>query len=348
MAVKAEDMRVLAADLAEAVGFDEEDAAGIAEIIVTNDMRGISSHGMHQFLNYMKQANAGILKTNVKFDKVLDMGAIALLDAEHGSGLLSGKKAAELAIERAKKYNIGAVGVKNTHHSGAVGYYAALCAEQNMIGIAMGSTNPVMTIPGCKGRQIGNNPFACAVPTPDGPMLLDIALSATAAGKLSWYASQNKPLPEGMMLDKDGNPSTNFDDFAEGSLTPMAGHKGYGLALMVETLCGVLTGSGVTSQNKDWILFPDHPNRFGQFLIAIPVDVFISAEQFMSNMDFMRHDLLDGHENAKFPGDIENASWKKCSEQGIELIPDLIQRLKAFAEDVGKLDSFKKVYPEYC
>lgn len=348
MAVKVEDMKVFAAELAKSVGFNEKDAADIAEIIVTNDMRGVSSHGMNNFLNYLNQAKAGTLKTDVKFDKITDMGAFALLDAEHGSGLLSGKKAVEIAMEKAKKYSIGAVGVKNTHHSGAMGYYAALCAENNMIGIAMGSTNPIMTIPGGKGRQLGNNPFACAVPTPEGPFLLDIALSTTAAGKLSWYASQGKPIPEGMMVDKDGQPSTNFDDLAAGgALTPMSAHKGYGLALMVEILCGAFTGSGMASQNKDWILYSDYPNRFGQFFITFPVDLFMSAEEFMANMDFLRKDLLRDYENAKFPGDIENASWKKCKEQGVELVPALIEKLKVFSAEVGKLDAFKKVYPEY-
>ena len=336
-----ERIQEFAAALCEAVGFCNKDAEEIAKILVKNDMRGISSHGINNLLNYLNQAAKGAINTKASYKTVKDAGAIALIDAECGMGLLSGKTAMELAIEKAKLYGIGAVGVKNTSHSGALGYYASMCSEQKMLGIAMGTSNPIMTMVGGKGRMIGNNPLAFAAPSPEAPILFDIAMSIMSGGKLRVLSAQGKELPCGVMLDKNGSSTTKLEEYLQGgALIPMGNHKGFGLALMIEILCSVLSGAGIGSQNHDWVEESEYINRFGQFFIAIPADIFIPYEEFESNMAFLRKDMRQNFSECVFPGELENTAADRSKKEGIELEISLLKRLETYCKQTDSVDIF--------
>ena len=160
------------------------------------------------------------------------------------------------AMDKARECGVGYAGVRNSCHFGAAGYYANLAASADMIGLAMANDTPSVTAPGARGRVTGSNPLAYAVPTSDGqPILLDMATSIVAGGKVAAAHAAGKAIPADWVIGRDGEPTTDPAAFLEGgALRPMAGHKGYGIALLIETLSGVLTGASSTRQIVPWIV----------------------------------------------------------------------------------------------
>ncbi len=180
----------------------------------------------------------------------------AVVDGHSCMGMLICSLAMTLAIEKARKNTIAWVGVRNSSHFGAAGYYAHMAVAQGMIGIAMSNADPNMVVPGARGHIIGNNPIAYAVPADEEhPILLDIALSAVAAGKILGMKALGQAIPTSWLTDAEGLPTSEVGDWPNsGSMLPMAGHKGYGIALLIEVLAGALTGAGMLGEVKSWIL----------------------------------------------------------------------------------------------
>jgi LDH2 family malate/lactate/ureidoglycolate dehydrogenase len=230
-----------------------------------------------------------------------------------------------LAIEKAREKTIAWVGVKNSSHFGAAGYYANMAPKQGMIGIAMSNADPNMVVPGARGSIIGNNPVAYAVPAgKENPLFLDIALSAVAAGKIFAIKALDKPIPDNWLTDKDGLPTSDASDWPNsGSMIPMAGHKGYGIAMLIEVLAGALTGAGMLSEVKSWILQPTEVSRLGQAFIAINIGNVIPLEGFRQRIDDIITDLrgapkAKGSERIYVPGEIE---WEKRADALVNGIP---------------------------
>lgn len=253
-----------------AVGFDPDAAGEIADALVDADLRGTPSHGVLLVPMYVERVRAGSVTRQRTATVVTDSPSFVLLDAGHAMGQLTSAQAMDLAVTRARRYGTAAVGVRHAHHFGTAGRWAQRAADAGCIGIALSNTTALMPAPGGAERLVGNNPLAIAVPTSDGtPLVLDMALSAVALGRIRLAAASGQPIPPDWATGPDGLPTTDPEQAIQGMLLPAGGYKGFGLALMVDVLTGVLTGGGWGRQISSLYRELDQPNDVAHLFLAI-------------------------------------------------------------------------------
>ncbi|OQB46905.1 MAG: putative oxidoreductase YjmC [Firmicutes bacterium ADurb.Bin153] len=323
-------------------GFNDEDARIAAKVLVDTDARGVSSHGVVALPNYMQQVKKGGIDPKAKIKVISENGSVCLMDGCNALGQLSGVKATMRAIELAQKFGSSVVSVKNGSHYGAGAYYAMMCAENDMIGIAISNSTPVIGVPGSKGPAIGNNPISIAAPTAGGPpIVLDMALSIVAVGKMMNMYKEGKEIPDGWVFDSEGMPSKDPNDLDNGgSASAFGGYKGYGIAVMAEILSSILPGAGVTEQLMDWILYPEKPSRLGYFIMAIDISKVRDAREFKKDVNSFVDGLHNrpkaaGTDRLLVPGEIENDTMRKSEQEGIWIPDHAFTRLVNLAKEVG-------------
>lgn len=344
--VFAEDLEAFAVEAMRRRGVREADARLSAHILVMTDTWGVHTHGTRQLRPLLKNFPVGRLKAEATCEVVRQGAAWALIDGHHSVPFVTAHHAMELAIQKAKTSGIGYIGVIHTSHFGAAGYYATMAAEQQMIGIAMCNADPNMTIPGARGKVLGTNPIAYAIPNgTNKPVFLDIATSAVAANKVIRAKLLGQAIPEGWLVDAEGTPTTDPSGFPEtGALMPMAAHKGYGFALLVEVLAGVMTGAALTNNQPSWVPGipgnPPGPADQGQIFVAIDAGLMLSAEEFQGRVEWLADYIHEapkasGSERIYLPGEIEWEKREQALVQGMILPPDVVESLTGLAQDVG-------------
>lgn len=298
-----------------ACGMCPENARIVADVLVGTDTFGVTTHGTKNLYGYVQKIQAGGLDAKAQPTIEKQGPAWAILNGNMAMGMVSASRAMELAIEKAKNVGIAYVGVKNSCHFGAAGYYANLAAQKGMIGIVMSNADPIMAVPGGCGVSIGSNPFSYAAPIGNGKsVFLDIALSNVAALKVIMAKEKGETMPAGCLIDQDGHPTTDPNTFPQSaSLAPMAAHKGYGLAVMVEILSAVLTGAGFLSQVTSWNRDLAAPNKVGHAFIALDVAQMMDAAEFEARMQALCDELHNakraaGTKQIFMPGEME---WAK-------------------------------------
>jgi ureidoglycolate dehydrogenase (NAD+) len=326
-------------------GVSPEDAALTAQVLVTTDTWGVYTHGTRQLRGLLKNVRSGRLNAKAMMGIVGEGPAWAMADGHDALPPATSCRAMELAIRKAKASGIGYVGVKGSGHFAAAGYYAVMAAQQGLIGLAMCNLDPVMTVPGSKGRVIGNNPIAYAVPGGDAPggrpVFLDIALSTVAGTKIYNAQAEGKTIPDNWMVDDGGLPTTDPSGFpTRGAQVPMAGHKGYGLAVLVEVLAAVLTGAAITRQVRSWVQEVPEPTNSGHAFIAIDVGAMMPLDLFTGRMDGLVDEIhaapkAQGAERILLPGEMEWERRDLALSQGMDLPPYVLQSLVGLAGDVG-------------
>lgn len=346
--------RVFASDLesfcAEAMvkfGVREEDARITSDILVTTDTMGVHTHGSRQVWPLMKNVTSGRIDVRAAPEVAAEGPAWGVVDGHDAMPMTNAHLAMQLAMQKAKEAGIAYVGVRNSNHFGAAGYYARMALEEDMIGLCVSNVDPCMTVPGSRGRVFGTNPIAYAIPAGDEkPVFLDIATSSVAATKVLAAKALGKSIPADWLVDDEGIPTTTPDGFPEtGALFPMAGHKGYGLALFVEVLAAVMTGAAITQEVSSWVMdVPERPNE-GHAFIAIDVGKIMPIENFKSRMDQMIREIKNapkakGSERIYLPGEME---WEKrdlALKEGMKLPGDVILNLLELSRTAG-LDATK-------
>jgi LDH2 family malate/lactate/ureidoglycolate dehydrogenase len=331
--------------LFEAWGLPNPDAAVTADVLVRADLMGIDSHGLTLIPLYDEMIRSGRLEPRAQIRVVRSFGATAVIDGGGGFGQAPSVRAMDLAIERARTFGIGAVGVRNSNHYGAAGVYALSAAEAGLIGLSTTAVYKPSIVP-TFGREprLGTNPIAFAAPGLNGPpFLLDMATSTIAIGKLKLAAREGKALPDGWALDPEGRPQSDPDQaLADRLMTPlggsrsMGGHKGYGLAAMVEVLSTVLPGASYAPLRD-----PD-ASRFdvGHFQMAIHPEAFRDAGAFERDLDDFVDCLratrpADEAEPVRVPGDPEHESYLRRSREGVPIPRSLAQAVEAIARSSG-------------
>ncbi|HVA36370.1 MAG TPA: Ldh family oxidoreductase [Candidatus Dormibacteraeota bacterium] len=289
------------------VGVAAGDAETVADVLVAADLRGIESHGVARLETYyVSRIRKGTLDPNAVPAVARETETTVLVDAGNGLGHPAGKRTMETVIEKARKHGAAFGAVRNSNHFGIAGYYAMMALPHDMIGIA--STNSVRYGAPTFGRDImlGTNPWAYAIPTADEPaFVLDFATTTVPRGKLEVYKRKEKALMPGWAIDKDGHPTTDADAAMQGALLPLGGfgtdlggHKGYGLGLLVDIMCGVLSGGAfgndlpLPGQSKE--------GAIGHFFGAFRVDGFRDVAAFKADMD---KELRAFKDSAKTPGE---------------------------------------------
>jgi LDH2 family malate/lactate/ureidoglycolate dehydrogenase len=327
----------------EKLGVPKEDAEIGAHALVQADLRGVDTHGVIRFSPnawYVKWLTEGSMTAKPNVRVISETASSALLDGDRGMGMVIGHRAMEMAIRKAKDAGIGMVAVRNSRHYGMSAYYAMMALPHDMIGIAM--TNASRQVVPTFGREarFGTNPMCFAVPTgKELPFVLDMATTTAAAGKLELAARQDKPIPPGWALNEQAQ-ATDDPRVAQKArkLLPLGGsresgsHKGYGLAILVEILCGVLTGT-LTALNAD-------QDPRGHFFGAIRIDTFRPVDEFKRDMDRLLRELkstppIEGQERVYAAGEIEFETADERREHGIPLLPSVLKGLRDVGAQVG-------------
>lgn len=330
-------------------------AATTAEVMVETDLMGVDSHGISMLMNYEEMRRLGQLRIAGEPRVVRDFAATALVDGADGLGHPAAVMAMKLAVEKAKTFGVGAVGVVNSHHFGAAGYYARIASDAGVIGMVTSSTRGVLMVPTRATEPVlGTNPIAFAAPAGPGhkPVVLDMATTTVAGNKVKVYHLNDKPIPEGWVQDEAGRPVTDShiaNDYVfkrkEGGITPvggpesLGGHKGYGLALMAHILGGTMVGASFSPlRNKSQK--PDDPNNIGHFMLAVDPRAYRDMEEYTTDLDAVI-DVLHGTTPADpakpvlLPGEPEEFSRAQRLAEGIPVPESLQQLIRAIAERAG-------------
>ncbi len=334
------ELRAFAKHLLEAVGTPEVEARLTAEDLVAADLSGVPSHGIMLLPMYIARIKAGSVVPGAKGTIVSDRGSALVLDAGNGLGQVVARQAVSLVSERAKTAGLAAVSIRNAFHFGSAGQYAKMIAEQGAVGIVMSNTRPLMPAPGGAEALVGNNPIAIALPTSGAhPVEVDMALSASAMGRIRLAASAGRSIPEGWAVDKDGKSTTDAAAAIAGMLLPAAGPKGFGLAFMIDLLCGGLSNGAVGAGVRPLYGNAADPYACSQFFLAIDVAHFVEP-QFFADMVRDQAARTSGSKRAPgvdrvfAPGELA-ASTQIGNEGGCALDPETRKALGKLAEELS-------------
>ncbi len=334
-------------------GVPENDAMQAADVLECADLRGIDSHGVARLYTYFGLLSEGHINPKPKIKILRSTPSTATVDGGNGLGLVVGPQANRIAMDLAEKSGSGWVSVCNTNHFGIAGYYVLKALERDLIGWAMAnSTKLVAPLWGAE-RMLGTNPLAIAFPgKEEPPIVIDMATSATAYGKIEIARRRGEAIPEGWAIDREGRATTNPDEMiAGGAMLPLGsdrergGHKGYALAMMVDVLCCVLSGANWGPFAPPFALRQEIPERsvgkgIGHFFGALRIDGFIEPEEFKRQIDdyicvFRATKAAPGTNGPLIPGDPEREAEKARREKGVPLLLPVIEELRNISQKTG-------------
>jgi LDH2 family malate/lactate/ureidoglycolate dehydrogenase len=320
----------------------DDDAAAVASLMVEADLYGYDTHGTFRLRQYVDRLRDGGTNPRPRIRIARDHDTTAVVDGDNGLGHLTMAFATELAVDKAAAHGIGWVGVNHGNHAGPASLYVKRPLARDMIGLyaAVGSANHVPPWGGTD-LLLGTNPIAVAVPAgEEPPVVLDMATTVAAAGKIKTLAQRGEAMPEGWMVGRDGMPLTDPTRQKEGFLLPIGGPKGYGLALVIGLLAGVLNGAAFTSDVVDFTADTESPTNTGQFIAAISLAAFGDPAAIKREVDTHLRRLkasatLPGFEAVRIPGDRRDAIYRERRELGIPLHANLERTLSAIAEELN-------------
>jgi LDH2 family malate/lactate/ureidoglycolate dehydrogenase len=335
----AEDLRRFAERVLTAAGLAAEDVTPTAEGLVAASVRGVDSHGVFRLPQYADCLRRAEINPRPRVRVIDRRGATALVDADGGYGFRPSLLAAQLAVEIAGSTGISLVGVRNSHHFGMAALYTTRVSGAGMIGIVTTTASPTMAPPGGARPVVGNNPISCAVPrtTPHPPIVLDMALSEVAFGKIRLAAVEKRTIPPGWAFDSRGRPTTDAEEaFHAGLLAPTGLHKGYGLSVIAEVLAGVLTGSPFAT---DADAHAHREGGVGHIVIAINPEAFVGRDRFYDGverliMQIKAVPLAEGAGSVFLPGEPEWNTAQVREKDGVPISEELAERLVALAEQL--------------
>jgi len=338
--VQAEVMRRFCVAACEKVGLSPEHAELLADTLLQADLRGIHSHGVTFLSWYIRGYQARGINPQPAIEVVKDSGATAVMDGDNGLGLITSYPAMKLAMDKAAEYGVGTVIIRNSNHNGVGAYWSMMALERDMIGYTTTNTNPNMAPWGGVTLSYGNNPISYAIPAgEEWPLVLDIAMSVAAKGKIRMAAIKDEPLPPGWAMAKDGEPTTDAQAAMEGLLMPLAGYKGYGLALVNDILCGVLSG-GIFGKDIP-VMRSGHTMiaRYSHFFMALDISHFMPVVEFKERVDgiirMMKESrLARGQERIYLPGELEFETRRQRTREGIPYFKEIIDDLRELARDL--------------
>ena len=334
-------LQTFTADLFQSTGLNQEDAAYYSKSLVDTNLWGIDSHGVLRVPIYIKRLLAGSCNPKPNITTIKSAITLEVLDGDDGAGQIVGREAMLRAIDLAKTYNIGIVGVIRSNHFGAAATFTRMAVAEGMIGIAMTNVVQNVVAPGGSKPIIGNNPFSVAVPTyGDFPFVLDISLSSVAGGKLLLASKKGEKIPMDWGTDKNGHPTDDPDEAFKGFLLPVGGHKGLGLAYTIEILTGVISGGVFLEAMKGMYKYPDDPSLTSHLMAAVNLSAIMEEDEIQARMtDFIQtiHNspMWDQSKEMLIPGEIEYRTMQQRKQRGIPLSNNLYEELVALAKELG-------------
>ena len=339
----------------EKMGVPTEDARLCADVLLESDRRGIESHGCNRFKPiYIDRIKSGILNPVTKIDILKETPTTAVLDANDGMGMVASKKAMDMCIEKAHKYGMGMVAVRNSSHYGIAGYWTGLAAKENMIGISGTNARPSVAPTFGVENMLGTNPLTLSMPTDEPfPFTLDCATSVIQNGKIEYYARINHDTPKGLVISREGEELTDSAEILkkirsqQAALAPLGGfgettggYKGYGYSTVVEILSAALQSGlflkALDGKDEEGKIRPYH---LGHFFIAIDTEAFMGAEAFKKTCGDILRDLrgsekAPGQERIYTAGEKEYDVWMYRKDKGVP-VTEAVQK-----EFIGLRDEF--------
>ena len=330
-------------------GLSAEDAETGAEVLAMTDAWGVYTHGTKLLRGYLRRLKAGGLRAKEHPALAAEGPAWALVDGNSALGLVTSVFAMQAAIRKARQCGIAYAGVRNSCHFGAAGYYAWMAAREGLIGLSMANDKPSVAAPGSRGAITGSNPIAYAVPAgKHHAILLDMSVATVAGGKVYAARTRGEKIPNTWLVGGDGKPTTDPSGYPElGALQPAAGHKGYGIALLIETLAGLLSGAAVTHGVGNWMWDDGKPpTHHGAAFIAVDTDAVMPAGKFKHRIEAMVDEIhasprVEGVDRIYVPGEKEWDHYDRVMKEGLQLPPDVVTSLQDAAGMIGlKLADF--------
>jgi len=325
----------------EAVRISTEESQSIAALMTRADLQGSEGHGVFRLPQYIRRIKGGAVNIKPNIRIVREAAGMALVDGDNGMGHLVMRFATEKAIEKAKSAGVAWVGVKWSNHAGPASLYAGMPLEHDMAGLylAVGNANHLPPWGGLD-MLLSTNPIAVAVPAgEEPPIVLDMATTVAAYGKVKTKAQRGETMPEGWMMDRQGRPLTDPQRANEGFLLPIGGYKGYGLALIFGLLAGTLNGAAMGEGVVDFNADHATPTNTGHVIVAINVDAFQPVAEFKKGVDALIRDIrasqrLPGVDRIRLPGEGSHAARVDRMKNGIPLSAPLAASLDQLAAEL--------------
>lgn len=309
--------------------------------LVKAELRGVDSHGLVRLPVYARRLRAGVVKARPAVQVMAVTGATALVDGDNGLGPVVGSHAMDAAIGLAAAHGIGFVGVKNSNHFGPAAFYVEKAIAHECIGLAISNAPANMAPFGGRQRLLGTNPIAVGIPAGEEPSLLfDAATSVVARGKIIVAAQNGEPIPEGWAIDPEGFPTTDADRALAGAVLPFGGPKGSAIALIIDVLCGVLTGAAFAA-HINTLEDLSEPQNVGHAVAALRTDLFLPRDEFRARMDDILRQLRSSPPSpgagprVLVPGEIERAYERRHLEIGLALAPPVAAQLSRLGDELG-------------
>jgi len=336
-------LRIWTEEIFRKLGVKEEDSAILTDSLIEANLRGIDTHGITRMLTvYAKRIRAGVMNPVTEAKIVRERASTALIDGRNGIGQVVSHFAMNKAIEKAKTTGTAFVATTHSNHYGAAAYWAMMALDNGMIGFS--STNAPATVAPTGGKiaMLGTNPFAVAIPAgEEKPFVLDLATTVVARGRIVLYAKKGKPLEPGWAFDETGRPTTDAQAALKGLLAPIGGYKGYGIALAVDMLSGVLTGSNYGSHFPGFLADNlKDPTDVGSVFAAISIDSFMDLADFRKGMDEAIREIkncekAEGVKRIYIPGEIEMETKAERLAKGIPIPEGVVKEFEALGEELG-------------
>ncbi|MBA4054102.1 MAG: malate dehydrogenase [Marivirga sp.] len=331
---------------------NDEDAWQAADVLSKADVRGIDTHGVARLKTYVDMFSIGRINPTPNIKILRERKSVATVDGDSGLGLVVGPKANKIAMDKAAEFGSGWVSVCNTNHYGIASYYSLQALERDMIGWSMTNSSKIVVPLWGAERMLGTNPISIAFPGfKNPPIVIDLATSVVAFGKIEQAKRQGKKVPEGWMIDGLGNSTTNPEDVYAGGLLPLGstreqgGHKGYALSAMVDILTCVLSGANWGPFAPPFALFEETPKEsvgkgIGHFFGAMDINGFEDVDVFKKRIDqwidvFRKTKPAPGHDAVLIPGDPEREAEQVRSIEGVPLIQAVVNDLTQISKQTG-------------
>ena len=318
------------------------DAQAVASLMAEADLRGSDGHGVIRLPQYLKRIRAGGVNLHPQIRIVKERAGMALVHGDNGMGHLVMKRAAEIAVEKARTAGVAWVGAQWSNHAGPAALYAMMPPERNMIGIylAVGSANHMPPWGGVE-LLLSTNPIAFAIPaSEEPPIVLDIATSVAAYGKVKTKAQRGEQMPEGWMINAFGQPLTDPKRAEEGFLLPIGGYKGYGLALIFGLLAGTLNGAAFGRDVIDFNKDDKTPTNTGQIIVPLDISRFSPVETFKRTVDAVIREMrnskkMPGVDRIRVPGEQSHATWLERNAIGVPMNETLFKDLQRLGSELA-------------
>lgn len=316
------------------------DAVKVSQCLVEANLKGFDSHGIVRLPVYARRLAAGAVNAQPKLEVVYSSGSVMAIDGDNGLGPVTGVFAMELAIDAARKWGIGLATVKRSNHFGAAGYYVEKATDCQCIGFATSNAPPNMAPWGGRKRFLGTNPFAIGIPVKGTePLIIDMATSVVARGKIILAAQQGQRIPDHWAIDPKGYPTTDPKEALLGAVMPFGGPKGAAISLVIDILSGVLSGAAY-GRHLHTLEDLENEQNLGHFFMALEVQRLMDFDSFSQRVtDLIQQlkstPLAPGFTEALAPGELERRSVKERAAYGVVVTQDVIRDLEMLGGSVN-------------